>query len=453
VTQFSRGTFAATPLVPVAMDERAGLGADDELTRTILAQPPWEYLVREDGAVDWNRNGVIDETPVRASPTWAWASCEQSVEHTDFLEASREPAMAWLPDTTAPRLYLVTRARDGTLATRWNTRFDRCDPANSIETCTEWTPAIGQNATPVPASLAGPGGLAAAGWTDSHGAAHVTVAYASEDGKPVAQTLSLAGNAASWSPPIAIGDAAIDGDPALALGPDARTLVFLAPAGGKLVRHEYDTQAVEARWGLALPESWADGSPVAVCAGVGAVTGHERTLGPRLFMAVSSAPDCTLHVAYFDDASSAWVEAGSFLNAVYPPFTNARPAIAYAPFDREAPEKGRFFLAWRPFPTGAGVISMSEGNDVAADATAYRMIFRRGTYLRNLWALLDGSVALGYDARYDANLRAAWVYAVNGGLQFNPFADGVIDVQMKDQDDYAYIHANLACSLDGTCPR
>ena len=64
---------------------------------------------------------------------------------------------------------------------------------------------------------------------------------------------------------------------------------------------------------------------------------------------------------------------------------------------------------------------------------------------------MDG-VALHHDPRFDDNLRAAFVY-ISGGLQFLPFADGIIDADMYDQDDYAYILANLACSLTRSCSR
>jgi hypothetical protein len=450
VTQFSRGENAARVLDPVAMDEPAGLGADPAV-RTYLAQSPWEYLVRDDGAVDWNRNGVIDELPVRAAATWAWASCEQSVEHSDFFEKTLEPGLAWLPDAAAPQLYLVGRDRDaGTLVTRFATRFDRCNP-QSTESCVDWSPALGQGATPVPGSEPGTGGTAVLGFTPATGPARLAVAYARADGVPVLQEMV----AGEWTMPVAIGGEATGGDPALAMSADLQRLVFLAPVGGRLVRRER-ARTIDGVWSAATEETWADGTPIETCAGVGLTRGFLRSLpggGARLFLALAKAPDCGLVTAYYDETNAAWVPAGSFLNAVYPPFTNARPALAFVPYANDAPEDGRFYLSWRPYPTGAAMISLSEGNDVDAAATSRRLIFRRGTYLRNVWALLEGSVALEYDPRFDTNLRAAWVYAQNRVAQVNPFADGILDVKMRDQDDYHFILANLACSLDGSCPR
>ena len=455
VTQFSRGRFADHVLNPTAMDERAGLGSADADVREYLAQSPWEYLVRDDGAVDWNRNGVIDDAPVRAAPTWAWASCEQSVEHSDLFDRTTDPGMAWLPALGAPRLYLLGRgADDGRLSARFVTRFDGCNP-QSLESCTDWSPQRMEAARAVPGAQAGAGGLAVAGWTDEAGVAHLGVVYPGEGARPVLQVLTVAADGAeAWSAAQPVGDEAIGGDPALALAPDGKRLVFLAPVAGRLVRRELDVSVAGASWSAAVEETWGGGAPVETCAGVGLVPGFARgQIGGRLFMAVSKAPECGLHFAYYDETKAAWLEAGSFLNAVYPPFTNARPGLAYAPFRREAAEDGRFYLAWRPYPTGAGVISLSEGNDIDPTATARRLVFRRGTYIRNLWALLQGTVALEFDARFDDNLHAAWVYANNGILQFNPFADGVMDVRMKDQDDYTFIKANLACSLSGSCAR
>ncbi len=454
VKQFSRGAFTPIVLNPTRMDEELGLGTADPDVRAYLSYSPWDYLVRDDGAVDWNRNGRIDPDPVRAATTWAWASCEQSVEHSDFFEVSREPALAWLPLASAPRLYLISRRPDeggegGALIARYNTRFDRC-VLTSLEACTEWSPQSSDPARPVPGARPGAGGVAAAGWTDAAGVAHLGVAYAGDHGKPFFQVLTVGGDGAeSWSAPQSVADLALGGEPALALDPAGAKLVLLAPVSGRLLRWEYDLAA--GTWSEARDESWLDGAPLETCAGAGLARGFGRSLvgGERLFAAVSRAPDCTLELAVHDAQAGAWLPVGSWLTVA--PFTDGRPALAYVPYDRALPEDGRFYLAWRPYPTGAGVISLSQGNDVDPAAPDRRLVFPRGTYIRNLWALLEGTVTLAYDVRYDDNLRAAWVYANSGAVQFQPFADGILDVDMRDQDDYGYILDNLACSLDGSC--
>lgn len=458
ITQFSRGEFSDIVLNPTRMDEQLGLGTTDPLVLADLESGVFGYQVSADGAVDWNRNGRFDSGTVRAAATWGWASCEQSTMHTDpMLGPLSEPDLAWLPDAAQPRLYLVARrTEDGVLETRFATRFDRCDPRQDVS-CTDFQPAPETRGEAVPNSPAGVGAPALAGYVDAAGTAHLMLASLDNEGQLFAQVLTVEGGEASWTAPESLpaplaapAGAGVRGALELVTLGD-RLLLVAALETGDVHRWEYDIAA--RTWRARGPESWDDGAPVTLsCAGLAMTVGYQPDVpGPQLYMLIPTGPTCVLELARLDPERASWVRRGADAWSGEPPMSGGRPGLAYVPFDRANPEDGRFYAAWRPFPTGPGTISMSQGNDPDPTATERRLVFESGAFMRNVWAVVVDGVALQYDMRFDDNLRAAWVYRGDQRVRFEPFADGIVDVDMYDQDDYQFILQYLACSLRGTC--
>jgi hypothetical protein len=180
--------------------------------------------------------------------------------------------------------------------------------------------------------------------------------------------------------------------------------------------------------------------------------------------------------ANVDRLAAALAPLHPYLRGV-PPGSNSwttvgQPGLAYVPFVRSAPSQGRFYLAYNapgvdPHPVTT-MITQSEGNDRSAGATWRRLVWpaEAEIYMYRLFDTI-GNVSLSYDSSYDNNLRAAvtnggvcgTVMQTNGGvcagtgikrLYFFPIADGIFNSDLKDQDDYAVLRANLRCSLDRT---
>ena len=85
---------------------------------------------------------------------------------------------------------------------------------------------------------------------------------------------------------------------------------------------------------------------------------------------------------------------------------------------------------------------------------------------KTYWSTLDGiqrgNTGLLFDLDYDNNLRSYSVYAGTVKINdvpvtripvFSPTVDGIINGEIRDQDDGAALKANLACSIKnpGAC--
>lgn len=459
VEAFDLGDFD-TRLNPTAMNEETGMGTTETEILDILRGGPWYYEVRDDGAIDWNRNGRIDSGTVRGAPNWAYASCEQSWSHSDHFRGTGQSSMAWVPSSSSPtgaRLYLVVRnLESGEVGYRSATRFDDCDMADQGESCSDWDRGVAEAARAMPDAPRGSGPTAVIGWSDGADG-FLTVVYGDDAGQLYDHTMILkADGREEWSAPVAIPGATIDSDgaPALVLLPDETTIALLAPQDGALTRWERRIDQA-AGFVAAGAESWDDDQPIKTCFGVGVTRGYERagTASDGVYAAIPTGDFCTLEFARLEP-DGRWHRLGSEAWSSDPPMVGGRPSLAYVPLASELTE-GRFYVAWQPYPSGAGHIALTEGNRVAgspddAEPEDGRLRFLSGIYLTNVWGVVSDVITLHHDHRFDDNLRAAWSF-IDREVRFHPFADGIVDVEMGGVDEYAIIQENLACSLTGSC--
>lgn len=452
VTAFSR---LQTDLVlnPAAMDESLGLATGDPLVLDVLETWPWYLNVREDGAVDWNRDGRFDDQPVRAAATWGSSSCEQSHTHTDTFEYSVEPTLAWLP-TAAPqpaRLYTFSRGdADGLPYYRYATTLSDCEMFDKDQSCTDWQPAVGDDPAPIPDAPAGTSAVAAVGWR-AQDSARLLVAYADDQGQLYTQSMHLHADTSSiWQPPVAVEGAVTGGSPALIIAPEGDRLLLIAPSESRLLSWEMMLDGSDDHFVGPVEQVWDDGTPILPCYGVALTRGYQADREDEsIYALIPAGPFCRLEIARRTD-EGAWVNlSASFYDGATPPIVGGRPGFAYTPISDDIRD-GRFYIAYKYFPISAAVISMTEGNDLTADVTERRARLLSPIYMRNVWAQVSDGVSLLYDHRFDSNLRAIWTYEY-GGTKFNPFADGIVDVEMRSVDDYEIIHAYLACSLTRSC--
>lgn len=441
VTRLSRGELAGVVLDPTSLDELRGLGTTDPAVLEALRGEPFSFLVRDDGAIDWNRDGQFEER-VRGAPTWAWASCEQSWVHRDEIGPAVDPTLAVWPAPGEGLALVARRVEDGRLEIRTTGPIpppEICDPSGMAPVrCTAWTPALDQPARPVEGSLPGVG---APGLATFAGELHLVYRDAS-----MRLVHQRSADAVRWTAPSVIDPYAfVDGD--VTLVATERGVSAYAPSAGMLAAWAWDASADA--WEGPWIERWSDGTWIEPAAGVAVARGHQVDVaGEGLYAAIPLVPYGRIAFARRDEATGLWRRLPDEQSPVAPAYAATRPGLAYVPFDPLVPSEGRFYLAWKPFPAGAIVIAMTEGNDPSPGATSRRLRFWRPAYFANVWALGASSVALVYDG---GGLRSAWAFGDRDTALFHPYADGVVKAAWTDVDDFAVIRRFLACSLTASC--
>jgi hypothetical protein len=413
VTAFSRG-LNPVELRPGALDELLGMGSTDPALLATLAAPPFEFNVRPDGAVDWNRDGRFDAL-VKGAPTWSWASCEQSMLHSQAFADGWDPTLAWVDG----RMAMVHRAADGALHLRWATRFDLCDPVLVSTGCSDF----GDATEPIPGALA----------TSAPALAEVDGKLLVVWADPARQLLAAELEGATWRWLGAVdANVTVSGDPAVVRHGD-RVLV-MAPHADGLYRWELGPGG----FGPPIAERWTDGTPIATGPGVALAS-----TGDTLYAAVPEGTLGLLELGILDATADRWERMPAAVWLGIRSYAAARPALAWA--------HDRLYLAWKPFPYGAAFLTMTEGLDRAPTAPDRRLRFYRPNFFTNVWGTIAGAASLVHDPAADS-LRGAWGFGTTSSrIIFYPFADGIVDVVLRDQDDYAFIRDHMACSLRGSC--
>ncbi|MEM9493308.1 MAG: hypothetical protein AAGC55_29425, partial [Myxococcota bacterium] len=282
------------------------------------------------------------------------------------------------------------------------------------------------------------------------------VLYGDDDQRLRFQTLAVDGDE-RWSPVGYVDtQTRLAGDPAvveLGAAREGRLAVF-APSDGQLIRWEFDPR--DESWSGPAEVTWSDGAPVAPCDGIGLTRGYLRqdgdSPGPEIVAVIPSGPMCRVTMARYQPDSGRFAALAESPWSSAAPMIGGRPGLAYVPFDPEKPEDGRFFLAWKPYPSGAALVSMTEGNDQSELATSRRLRWLGGIFLVNVWDIVAGSgISLVYDPRFDQRMRATWAFSADSEVLFYPLPEGIEDYQLRDQYDYSFIRQTLSCSLNGTC--
>lgn len=465
LTQFSRNQFGSVVLNPLSVDESYGFGTSDMSKIGYLKNWPLYLNVSASGQIDWTRDGTYDAGLVPAPVTWFDASCEQSVHGTmgtapvGGWPGSKHLVAGWVKTAGGvPRIYQVSRrVSDGLLQSRYalGSALDTCR-TNPVASCATWTPAQGAAPSLVPGSLGG--SLAPAVARVPGSPERLLVVYPDTGNKLRYQLLGVsAGNVETWTAPAFVGSGAevLDADPALVT---YSGLVYAyASTGGVLKRWTF-TPATST-WTGPVTQQWSDGTNVVVQQGIGVTAGYQKDVaGEQMFavMQVASPAPAHLVLARYNTGTSRWVAFPSSIwhgGAINEFHTLSRPSLAYEPFNAAVPTDGRFFVTFQRDPNEGILIAMTEGNDGGGAATARRLIWPTNPiFLFNVWQLTNGGgVSLLFDRTYDKNLRATWT-PWTSGEQFAPLADGIFNVNLKDNDDYARIKANLACSLTRSCP-
>ena len=464
--RFSRGQFNNVSLNPSQMDEMYGLGTSDLGAIAHLATGAFRYMVESGtGAVDWNRDGRFTTGFVRAAPTWGWGAggCEPAGFAADTLvwKDTNYANLGWFSGfSSGGRLYLFSRrTSDSKIEYRYATEFPEDCGSPPSPTCkTDWVPAMNQPARLLPSSPSGVGAPAASEFLSISKERVLVLVYKDTQSRLAYQLLTVGSFPSTelWSVPAFVdgGVSVVSGDPAVVRWNDE--IHLYAVLGGLLKQWRLTP---DGQWSGPVEQSWAGGAPVEAKYGIGVAQGYLRLSGVSSLALIAAVPITSpagqIEMAWLD-ANGQWSKLDVSAWPQGRAITQAQPGIAYVPFDPTGDiGQGRFHLAWNPPDAPgtryAGLMSQSEGNDLTGGATDRGLVWDQAPiFQQNEWHLLRGNVALLYDLRHDRSLKLAstWDYGLGArGVNFYPFADGVFDSELRDQNDYEVISSNLRCSL------
>lgn len=466
VTSYSRNTFAGVVLNPLSLDESVGLGTGTYSNISFLQDSRFNLFIDAYGGVDWNRDAVISPsgTLVRGAPTWNWGTggCDQSGARMEALSGDSsnvvDPVLARLDS----RMYVFGRnAVTGTLTKRFTTSDLTLCSGAAAGSCAAWTPPPGSTSAIVPNSVAIQFAPAALRYFHIPSSLNrLLVVYVTANGLLQYQTLTLNGSTEFWTSPglVNSGLQTITGDPALIFRNGQMHLY--APSAGRLKHWTYDPSSDT--WSITpTDEQWSDATYLGPKFGVALTSGYQDGIaGQQVFMAMAQAPTGTVELARYDGATSKWVKLANSIwwttpwNTPENPVATARPGLAYLPLDPSGNiTNGRFYLAWNAGPS-LFFITHTRGNVLSNPLT---ITTQRGfrflppVYFFNQWQEASGGTGLLWEEGHDNSLRATW-HAVSNSVMFAPLADGIFNIELKDQDDYPFISARLSCSLLGGCP-
>lgn len=454
---FSRRAFGSMTLNPSSVSEQSGLGTADQALIGHLTNYAFDYDVKPDGAIDWNRDGRIDATPVRANLSWGWG--DGGCNPTGYQESVFGPSVRYTALTRIPvsssetRIYLfMRREADGLLLYKYATSFpENCGSPPSANCTTNWNTDWPQ--------LDQPGqGSPAATWAWVSGAYKLLLVQNAQGslkyryGTPTSSGTTWT---ASWSLPLPITAA---GDPSATVTPSGEAFVYARNTAGEVYEWKLATNGLWSR-NLATWDAASGGGTITAASGIGVARGYVGST-ERTVAAVPAAGSGAIDLAWRDDSTGQWTRLAAANWEHDRAVTTGQPGIAYVPFNPSVKTVGRFYLAWNPQepvtmkPLPVELVE-SEGNQVSLLATDRRLRFREKSVLyRDVWAIGSGNVSLLYDLNYDDHMRGARVFNnVDAGtyaVVFSPLADGSFDGLLRDQDDYFVITQSLRCSLLGT---
>ena len=462
-TLFSAATFLGVNFNPTSVNETAWKGSNNTADLTLLQDRG--YLVQGD-AVDWNKDGAIQTSPVRARVSDGGAA--SSGGETGIFGATgwpnglgpdiTDPTLARYQTPAGNRLYLIyhrrsSSNRSGKVVARYSTNVESScrsvvtAPASPVP-CGSWSAEREISGAVQTAQAAGVAAFV------QGGTSKMMVVYADSLGRLKSQVLTVDSSGREhWTSPAALpGTFVISGGVSVVYNSSIRLIDVYALSGGKLRRWSYSLTS--ASWNsVGVAQRWNEtGQPaITATAGPGLTWGSQKDTGPTavyLFGVFPNEPDPVRFARRSLANNNLW-------DRLVPPLvrSSVRPGLAYQPMPDGS---GRFTILARIW-NNASYISWTEGNDFRASATDYRAsMWRGGDALTQEDRAEDSAMSLAFQPGVDSSPRGAIGAARMDGkssVWFMPLADGIINYRyFRDQNDYSILYGNLACSLGvGSC--
>lgn len=469
-TGYSRGTFVNQVANGLAMNEANGLNTVvtiimDAFTAGGSFDRGFQDLVRFPMGIDWNMDGQIDTTPVRAPTNWANTSCAApymraswglgNLTSTGSTFGPTFRTLTVADSTTTGTTELIFGSPQGIVVGLNDVVNCASQPSDAL--CRSWT-----TRSIIP--------LLNTGINSALAAAGPFIAFKASEGGHLAVLRQIAPS--PTAPPLQVyqkatilGGPVLEGDPA-AIEINGLVKVY-GISGGRLMRWEFDpAQNTWIRQGT--PEVWEDGTPVLTKGGIAVVHGADQASGLGVFAAIPN----TLGVAAgnplpielarletvpvtvsllgglikINTTQDRWVRFTYFPGFATLPQSVTKPGLAYAPFDVNTPLVGRFYLTFS-LQDRIGRVQFTEGNDPRAGAMSRRLLWKTNqqtpfTDADNQTRQLFGSIVL---ARRGPSVVGAMGFG--GEMDYFPAVDGIYNVTFRDIDETAFIRGNLLCSL------
>jgi hypothetical protein len=220
-------------------------------------------------------------------------------------------------------------------------------------------------------------------------------------------------------------------------------------------------------WSSPVDQKWSDGTFIDPAWGIGATRGYSGGVSSAAtYAAIASNPGGLVDFAKKDATTGRWTKIASWALTSTQPFANGRPGLAYQHTGGQANSVGRFYMAFNQasctgvYGSGSPCIPqllMTQGNLTTGTVQRLQWIKPQGFADPDPSGIGVG-VALLDDISRDTNLRALSTheYFDSGGvfhteMWFSPVADGIVNGNLSDVNDYAYVTGALraALGLDG----
>lgn len=262
------------------------------------------------------------------------------------------------------------------------------------------------------------------------------------------------GSPNAWGAPGVVGTANYFNKPALvASGPSGIPRVYYRQAGGGTNLVSRDFNISTRTWSAERNEVQDDGVTVVQVLLGAAITLGVDSVALAWFAAIPSPADSGVGIWRLNGSTDRWTELTNVWSTPRVS-TNDAPAFAYVPFSPSNLWEGQFHLMYRRADADIRTHHMRTEGNSATTAPNRRMVFAdRPTPFFNQWGDMVGSPATIY---HNGNLRAS-VRCFAGrradgshdpdNLVFSPVADGIVNAQVKDQNDYTVMGSTLPCSL------
>jgi hypothetical protein len=469
-TGYSTGTFLNQVANGLAMNEANGLNTVvpsilDAFTAGGSFDRGFQNLASFPMGIDWNMDGQIDTTPVRAPTNWANTSCAAPYMRATWgmgnVTASGFPfgptfrTLSVADSTTTTATELIFGSPQGIFVGFNDVLNCASQPTDAL--CHSWTVRsiipIFNTGINSAVAVAGP-----------------FIAFKASEGGHLAvirqiPPSSTAPALQAYQKATILGGPVIEGDPA-AIEINGLVKVY-AISGGRLMRWEFDP--VLNSWiRQGMPELWEDGTPVQTTGGIAVIHGADQAGGLGVFAAIPNTLGVTAGnpvpielarlqttpvtvsllggLITINTTVDRWVRFTYFPGFTALPQSVTKPGLAYAPFNVNTPLIGRFYLTFSG-QDRTGRVQFTEGNDPRAGATSRRLLWKTNqqtpfTDADNQTRKLFGGIVL---ARRGPSVVGATAF--NGDMSYFPAVDGIYNVTFRDIDETPFIRGNLTCSL------